>query len=190
MRARACAYYGNGRDMVVVQHPRVGHACRVNASQDVTGWPQMPKESCQKDFWNRHECSDALTEFWEGANDLQDAIRTKSGEPMLAAAPKEHSRHLYPFCLALRLVEQGRSDIPHDVAEQFDIIIRQVRALLLNAEALREVISPEAIALLLEIRGEQDLERTIGDLPQLNAIQRDTARSILTSMEQRFALQD
>lgn len=109
---------------------------------------------------------------------------------MLAAAPKEHSRHLYPFCLALRLVEQGRDDIPRDVAEHFDIIVRQVRALLNDVHALHEVISPEAIALLLEIRSESDLRQTIGELPQLRAIKQETARNILSSMEQRFALQD
>lgn len=119
-----------------------------------------------------------------------NAIRPDIGGPMLAAVPKEQSRHLHPFCLALRLVEQGRADIPVDVAAHFDAIVEQVRALLLDARTHREAVSPEAIALLLEIRSEENLRKAIGELPRLNAIRPDTARNILTGMEQRFALQD
>lgn len=109
---------------------------------------------------------------------------------MLAAVPNEESRHLHQFCLALRLVEQGRADIPDHVAEHFDDIVSQVRLLLADTRALRGAISPEALALLLEIRGEERLKLAIGQLPRLNAIGRETARSILSGMEQRLALQD
>ena len=109
---------------------------------------------------------------------------------MLAALPKEESRHLHPFCLALRLVEQGSVDIPTDVAHNFDQIIEQVRVLLHDAQAVKGFISPEAIALLLEIRSEPDLRDLIGALPSLTQIHRETARHILSDMEQRFALQD
>lgn len=102
----------------------------------------------------------------------------------------EESRHLHPFCLALRLVEQGRADIPTDVAHHFDLIIEQVRLLLRDAQAVKGFISPEAIALLLEIRAEPDLRDAIGKLPGLMQIRRETARSILSDMEQRFAFQD
>lgn len=109
---------------------------------------------------------------------------------MLAALPRDESRHLHPFCLALRLVEQGRTDIPAPVAHHFDQIIEEVRALLQNAHAGQTAISPEAIALLLEIRSEQHLRDTIKELPRLVAIDREMARNILSDMEQRFALHD
>ena len=109
---------------------------------------------------------------------------------MLAALPKEKLRHLHPFCLALRLVEQGRADIPDHVAHHFDEIVDQVRALLRDTHAVQHAISPEAIALLLKIRSEQRLRDAIGQLPRFNAIGRDAARSILSDMEQRFASQD
>lgn len=118
------------------------------------------------------------------------AIRSNPGDLMLAAVPNAESRHLHPFCLALRLVEQGRADIPADVTQHFDEIISQVRQLLIDRRAMAGAISPEAIALLLEIRSEQRLKELIGALPTLSAIRPEMARSLLSDMEQRFALQD
>lgn len=109
---------------------------------------------------------------------------------MLTAIPREQSRHLNPFLLALRLVEQRRADIPADLEEYFNGIVDQVRSLLENAPRQPGAISPEAIALLLEIRAMADLRATIENLPGLRAIPPEIAHNILSSMEQRFAFQD
>jgi hypothetical protein len=109
---------------------------------------------------------------------------------MLAAIPKDEWRHLQSFCLALRLVEQGHGNIPDHVADYFDEIVSQVRSMLQENGASRGVISPEALALLLEIRSEQHLRDVIGQLPRFNAIAPDIARTLLSDMEQRFALQE
>ncbi|MBR2535740.1 MAG: hypothetical protein IKE66_06670 [Hyphomicrobium sp.] len=109
---------------------------------------------------------------------------------MLTAIPREQSRHLNPFLLALRLVEQQRVDIPPDLEEYFNAIVEQVRTLLEGAPRQPGAISPEAIALLLEIRAVGDLRTTIETLPGLRAIPPEIAHNILSSMEQRFAFQD
>lgn len=177
------------RSNPVVRRPNVRHACIRKAPRFVVALPHWLAEVLEPKPSRSPFNSAVLTGSLRRINAEKDANRTKNGEIMLAAAPKEHARHLYSFCLALRLVEQGRADIPRDVAVQFDDIVNQVRALLHTRE-LRMAIAPEAIALLLEIRGQHDLEKSIDELPKLNSIKRETARNLLTSMEQRLALQD
>ena len=70
----------------------------------------------------------------------------------------------------MRLVEQGRADIPDHIAIHFDEIVSQVRFLLQDAATFRGVISPEALALLIEIRSAQNLCAAIGGLPRFAAI--------------------
>jgi hypothetical protein len=112
------------------------------------------------------------------------------GDAVLAAVPRELSQHLNPFWLTLRLVEQGRSDIPADAARHFDDIISQVRALLQDSYSHSSPISPEVVELILEIRATEGLRNAIDSLPKLNAIPPEIAHNILSTMEQRLAFAD
>jgi hypothetical protein len=121
---------------------------------------------------------------------VKRVIRGDLGIKMLAAVPAQETRNLELFQLALRLVEQGRADIPAQLATYFDTVLKQALLLAKDPTAVSGKILPESIQLALELKKVSILRSAVDEANTLSAISRERAKIILESLERHVATSD